>query len=76
MTSPGASTTSGGTLQVLSFSDGSQKLADPDLYLPKGLAGQISQDSDLANEIIEAFSVSVATAMTVAATKSAAQTRE
>lgn len=59
--------------QVLRFSDGSSILANPDLYLPQGLAGKLSADSDLSNEIIAAFTVSVATAMTVAATKSAAK---
>lgn len=62
-----------GNRKVLRFGDGSTVLGDPDLYLPSGLAAKFAPGSDLSNEIIAAFTVSVATAMTVAATKSAAQ---
>lgn len=60
---------------VLQFSNGAQALGNPDVYLSKGLTGQITQESDLSNEIVEAFVVALATTMTVAATKSAAQSK-
>ncbi len=62
-----------GNRKVLRFGDGSNVFGDPDLYLPAGLATKFAPGSDLSNEIVAAFTVSVATAMTVAAAKSAAQ---
>jgi hypothetical protein len=61
--------------KVLRFSDGASGLADPDLYFARGLGAKLTGDSDLANAIIAAFTMSVATAMTTAAAKSAATTR-
>lgn len=60
---------------VLRFGDGANKFANPDLYFAKGLGSKLTGNSDLSNAIIQAFTMSVATALTTAAAKSAAQTR-
>lgn len=61
--------------KVLRFSDGANGFADPALYFANGLGARLTGDSDLSNAIIAAFTMSVATAMTTAAAKSAAQSR-
>jgi hypothetical protein len=61
--------------KVLRFSDGANGFADPDLYFPRGLGARLTGDSDLSNAVTASFTMSVATAMTTAAAKSAAQSR-
>lgn len=61
--------------RVLRFSDGPSRFVDPDLYFAKGLGQRLTNNSELSNAIIAAFTMSVATAVTAAAAKSGAQSR-